>query len=185
MITTLITVVAGATPAHATPDYAFVGNCLWQAPTELGDVTVLQAYVVAYAPSPIDGPATLTHVDCKAYVNGNLRATVPVAAVGNVAVLAPTLLAVDHGRGDVLTICTTAVYANAVPDTTCADVAPDQLVPQPVFDLAEAAPLLVAQSLCPVLRSFAPIQVQNYARLEADGDVVVNGVKYYDCPTTP
>ena len=178
-----------ATPAHAHPDYHYIGGCGFAtlrddstaSPTWRGEADV---YVVAtdaeFAPAAVP-----ISVDCVIYVNGaNPRTILSASGVG-VAAAARTW-SYEAEDTDVVTVCE-VVTVGTDPATWDCGADPDPwFPPEPVVEVIEYVidtfnETFPEQEVCDLLAATGP-GVPGVVDVTPEGDVYVNGEFFWDCP---
>jgi hypothetical protein len=191
-VSAALVAAAAVGPAAAGPpaDATFAGGCLGGVVDLVAGpastyALALSMVVVGYSPTPEHNPVHVVQVTCTVLVDGAQVATIPVAGVGPVAVLAPTLVAIGSNRAVPIDICQRVdlVDAHSQPASfsSCQSTVSIQFPPQPILDLIDALPGIVAGAPCQALRAVAPVALSTVLLVDTTGDVWINGVKRYDC----
>jgi hypothetical protein len=191
-----------ATPAVADPpaDATYAGHCGFDAVGQAsltGPETyrgAMYAYIVAYSPTPAHDPVTVAALRCELLVNGVVVGGADGLGAGPLGVAQPTPIEYVESPDDDPQFCTYLTLVDAhgqvVPVTDCEPVdQPPHDPPPPRSPLDVAEELVddafvgtVDPAVCPLLAALAPTQVKDYLTVTPEGDVLVDGERYYDCP---
>ena len=195
-----LALLAGAVPAHADNDVTTINGsvewadaqdgALWTSRCRLvavaqgsgtgGNATYTGATAgVAFAYKPGTGELASTDLRCQVKIGG-----VVVVGGGNGATNG-----VDTDAGQVtfsVTDTEAVEVCIALPGITtrtmCSDVLRTTSPPGEAQQLVDDGLRALGDTLCPILKSLAPIVVSTVFALEPDGDITVLGTRVYDCP---